>query len=98
MRYFLSLAVPFFILGLLPSCQSSVSPSETSAPEEGAGMEALDTLTLALDWRPNALHSGIFYAQQQGWYDSLHLHLQWFSPEVDDYGKLPSGRWRIPPR
>ena len=51
-----------------------------------------DTLTIALDWSPNVLHAGIFVAQEKGWYDSVGLHVKWFSTEIDNYEKKPIQR------
>ncbi len=51
-----------------------------------------DTLVLALDWSPNVLHAGIFWAEMQGWYADEGIVLNWFSTEVDDYQKKPVQR------
>jgi ABC-type nitrate/sulfonate/bicarbonate transport system substrate-binding protein len=34
------------------------------------------TVTVALDWVPNTNHTGIFVAQQQGWYDEENLDVR----------------------
>ena len=82
------LIIAFFIL--IIQCKN---PEGESSSRESANAKPKDTLTLALDWRPNVLHSGIFIAEHKGWYDSLGLHLNWFSTEVDNYQKKPI--WRV---
>ncbi len=76
---------------LLSSCQNPAPPKQTN--HEPTQAEGADTLRLAFDWRPNALHSGILLAQKRGWYDSANLVLDWFTPEVDQYQKKPI--WRL---
>jgi ABC-type nitrate/sulfonate/bicarbonate transport system substrate-binding protein len=52
----------------------------------------LDTIHLALDWSPNVLHSGIFYADHLGLFEENGIHLDWFTTEIDDYKKKPIQR------
>lgn len=85
MKY-LKFPVPFWALTLfIVACQAPEQPKEAASPEASP----LDTLRLALDWRPNVLHSGIFWAQAQGYYAAEGLVLEWFTPEVDQYQKKP---------
>lgn len=93
MRYILFSIFSLSLLLAPGGCSSPSSNSSQTSARTVAEEAAPDTLRLALDWRPNALHSGIFWAQKQGWYDSLNLYLDWFSPEVDDYQKKPI--WRL---
>lgn len=66
------------------------SACDSQPKEKGLGeKQTYDTLNLALDWRPNVLHSGIFYAQAKGWYRDSGLVLNWFTPEVDNYTVKP---------
>jgi NitT/TauT family transport system substrate-binding protein len=88
MKVFSLIAGMLLILG---SCQNP-APQKQTDPET-AEAKGPDTLRLAFDWRPNALHSGILLAQKRGWYDSLNLALDWFTPEVDQYQKKPI--WRL---
>lgn len=88
MKYFALLAAGLVMLASCQNQKSTTPSSRTAAPKK-----ATDTLRLAFDWRPNALHSGILLAEKRGWYDSLNLSLEWFTPEVDHYQKKPI--WRL---
>lgn len=57
------------------------SPISTAAPvataPAGAASEGqAATVTLALDWTPNTNHTGIYVAQQKGWYEEEGIELQ----------------------
>ncbi len=73
--------------GCNPNGSSSAEEPNTKVPTETPA--TLDTLVLALDWRPNVLHTGILYAQSQGWYQQAGVPLKGFTPEVDGYTKKP---------
>tara|TARA_Y100001934_G_C12330477_1_gene764797 strand:+ start:71 stop:1093 length:1023 start_codon:yes stop_codon:yes gene_type:complete len=73
------------VLGLW-SCTNSVKENAASDTEKAVQM---DTLRLALDWTPNVLHSGIFYAESQKWFQEAGIHLIWDTPERDNYTKKP---------
>jgi NitT/TauT family transport system substrate-binding protein len=88
-----SLGFSLLALGLFSGCNNfpSFSGGDGSAVM-GRSPEATDTLYLALDWRPNVLHAGIFWAQSQGWYNAEDLVVKWTTPEVDGYIKKPIQR------
>lgn len=52
----------------------------------------VDTLTIALDWTPNVLHSGLFWAIHHKAFVEEHIYVKWFTPEVDNYTKKPIQR------
>ena len=52
----------------------------------------MDTIRLALDWSPNVLHAGIFYADKSGLLSENGIYLDWFTTEVDNYQKKPIQR------
>jgi ABC-type nitrate/sulfonate/bicarbonate transport system substrate-binding protein len=54
--------------------------------------DALDTIRVALDWSPNVLHAGIFYADHSGLLKENGIYLDWFTTEVDNYQKKPIQR------
>lgn len=54
--------------------------------------EVLDTLRVALDWSPNVLHAGIFYADASGLLKENGIYLDWFTTEIDNYQKKPIQR------
>ncbi|HEY7983614.1 MAG TPA: ABC transporter substrate-binding protein [Ktedonobacterales bacterium] len=60
------------IAALLAGCGSTATGS--SAPAAYRGTPA--TVKLALDWTPNTNHTGIYVAQQRGWYRQQGIDLQ----------------------
>jgi len=48
------------------------------------------SIKLALDWSPNTLHSGFFYALYQGWYKEAGIDVEFINPEDDGYIKTPA--------
>ncbi len=77
---------PSLILILILAMACKMEPQASGPSPE---VQQPDTLTLAFDWRPNVLHSGILYAQARGWYRDTDLVVQWFTPEVDNYTRKP---------
>jgi ABC-type nitrate/sulfonate/bicarbonate transport system substrate-binding protein len=56
---------------LLAATACSSAGSTTAASAEG-----LTTVTLALDWTPNTNHTGIYVAQQLGWFKDAGINLK----------------------
>lgn len=77
---------------VVPCIMSSCAPTATESRVENAEAMRVDTLTLALDWSPNVLHTGIFLADHRGWYRDAGIHLSWFTTEVDNYQRKPVQR------
>lgn len=72
------------------SCQGEVEDdSFEKDPSESLTTNSKDTIRLALDWSPNVLHAGIFYADYEGMLEENNIHLEWFTTEVDNYKKKP---------
>src|SRR5581483_10581355 len=65
-------------VGSVAACSSSSSSASASASSGSAGGFAgpTSTVTLALDWTPNTNHTGIFVAQQLGYYKSAGIDLK----------------------
>ena len=82
----LRLLLSLVLLALL-ACQ----PAENDT--SGSAHASSDTLRLCLDWSPNVLHAGLFYAMEQGWYRDSGLVIDYLTPEVDGYQKKPI--WRL---
>lgn len=79
---------------VLLSCET-VTSKEVKEPvvvDELSDIVNLDTIHLALDWSPNVLHAGIFYADQKGIFKEYGIHLNWFTTEIDNYQKKPIQR------
>lgn len=74
------------------SCTPPASPDDTPERKSNPETAPTDTVTLALDWSPNVLHSGIFLAEYRGWYGDEGIHLHWFTTEIDGYKKKPVQR------
>ncbi|MGH6657585.1 MAG: ABC transporter substrate-binding protein, partial [Actinocrinis sp.] len=62
-------------LATAAACSSSSAPSAASASSGGAAATP-DTVTLALDWTPNTNHTGIYVAQQLGYFKAAGINLQ----------------------
>ena len=56
------------LAALLAGCGGSSAPSGGGGP--------LTKVTLALDWTPNTNHTGIYVAQQKGWYRAQGIDLE----------------------
>ncbi|MBO3117688.1 ABC transporter substrate-binding protein [Winogradskyella sp. DF17] len=50
----------------------------------------METLKLALDWRPNTNHTGFFVAKHLGFYEEEDLNLHIISTEEDNYAMTPA--------
>jgi ABC-type nitrate/sulfonate/bicarbonate transport system substrate-binding protein len=79
---------------LLPSCETEISDKSEKQKEAVSEdrIAHLDTIHLALDWSPNVLHSGIFYADHTGLLEENGIYLDWFTTEIDGYKKKPIQR------
>lgn len=85
----------FFLLTLaFLSCKSESNNDLQDMEESSVGSKniELDTIHMALDWSPNVLHTGIFYADHSGLLKENGIHLEWFTTEIDDYKKKPIQR------
>ncbi len=80
-RVVLSIAIPVLLLliigGLyLHQQQMAASPTTSSATTPAASCHGKATpLKLALDWTPNTNHTGIYVAQEKGWYAAQCIDL-----------------------
>jgi ABC-type nitrate/sulfonate/bicarbonate transport system substrate-binding protein len=76
-RLLLSIGLPILLVVVVISAffwqQSASHPGQ---PAQSSGPQKLTTLKLALDWTPNTNHTGIFVAQEQGWYRAQGINLQ----------------------
>lgn len=74
-RWFLGLAL-FVIAGVVAACGDS--GSTTDAEPDAA--DALDAMTLMLNWSPNAHHAGIYAALSLGLYEEQGINLELIEP------------------
>jgi ABC-type nitrate/sulfonate/bicarbonate transport system substrate-binding protein len=63
-------------VGGVAACSSSSFPSSASAGSGGGSTGPATPVTLALDWTPNTNHTGIFVAQQLGYYRASGIDLR----------------------
>ncbi len=54
------------------------------AAQSGDGSAALKDVTLLLDWTPNTNHTGIYVAQERGWYQEAGLNVDIVIPGESD--------------
>lgn len=55
----------------------------------------MQTLNLALDWRPNTNHTGFYVAKHLGFYEDLGISLNIISTEDDNYILTPSKKLEL---
>lgn len=66
------------MLGMLTGCAER---ENTSA--DGAGAEELTSLTFVLDWTPNTNHTGLYVAQEKGYFRDAGLAVEIVQPPED---------------
>lgn len=84
-KKFFSLIVllPIFTL-LLTACGKSNSAAKTQ------------TITVALDWTPNTNHTGLYVAQEKGYFKKHHLKVKFVQPSKDSAEQIvASGKAQI---
>ena len=47
-------------------------------------------ITVALDWTPNTIHSGILLSMRLGYYSVDYVKVNLISPHVDNYSTTPA--------
>ncbi len=76
------------IIGMT-ACGSSTSSESTTEAES----KELTKITFCLDWTPNTNHTGIYVAQQQGYYEAAGLDVEIVQPPEDGaYTMCASGQ------
>ncbi|CAM3552203.1 MULTISPECIES: ABC transporter substrate-binding protein [Brevibacillus] len=80
------------VTGLAACSTSTISKPETNGSAEG-NTQATE-LTVALDWYPNAVHSFLYAAQEQGYFkdENLNVHLQMPSDSNDPLKMVAAGQ------
>ena len=77
---------------LFAIAMAACGQTEKAQVENAGDDTSMDSLRLALDWSPNVLHAPIFWAEMNGSFSEAGLHVDYFTPEVDDYTKKPIQR------
>ncbi|HWO94125.1 MAG TPA: ABC transporter substrate-binding protein [Dehalococcoidia bacterium] len=67
-------------LGFALSAGCGDDDDDGAAAETDGGGEDLRSVTLMLDWTPNTNHSGIYVAQDKGWYEEQGLRVDIIEP------------------
>lgn len=62
------------LAGALAACANQ-SASQTGSEDSTAKAQAEEELTIALDWYPNAVHSFLYAAEEQGYFKQEHLKI-----------------------
>lgn len=78
-RFLLSIGIPVLLLvivGALYLHQQTASSAGVSATSAPGCKGQLTTVKFALDWTPNTNHTGIYVAQEKGWYAAQCLKVQ----------------------
>ncbi len=86
-KYALSTAAIALMLALLAAC--GTANSDNSAAEDEASADKETELTVLLDWYPNAVHSFLYAAEQQGYFKEAGLKVKLQTPaDTNDALKL----------
>ncbi len=79
----LSIAITLLLLGAACSSDGgdagaveTIEPMETVAPTEASPPAELTKVRFQLDWSPNTNHTGIFVADEMGWYAQEGIELE----------------------
>ena len=75
----LFLSMLFLTLMILSACQSAESGEATQTETETEPQERTD-VTVILDWVPNTNHTGLFVAQEKGWFEENGLTVNIIQP------------------
>ena len=85
-----SLFVPLALLALVGVSTGVVACGGSSSDD---GADGTENVTLLLDWSPNTNHSGIYIAQERGWYDDAGLDVSIKAPgETSNTQLLGAGK------
>ena len=76
-RFILWLVMSLMLI--LAGCQSA-APSQYPPISAAPSQEAPTDVILMLDWVPNTNHTGIFVAQEKGWYEEAGLKVEIIQP------------------
>ncbi len=71
MKKFIALLMSFVFIFSLTGCGNTTQKSEA------------DKITIVLDWTPNTNHTGIFVAQEMGYFEELGLNVEVVQPPED---------------
>jgi len=94
-RLGLSIGIPvLLILVIIGAFLIQQQRNNTSSTSTEHGSQKLTPMKLALDWTPNTNHTGIYVAQQKGWYkdQGIDLQLQPYSSNVSPDVLVSSGK------
>ncbi|HEY4386184.1 MAG TPA: ABC transporter substrate-binding protein, partial [Ktedonobacteraceae bacterium] len=75
-RLLLSIGLPVLLVIVVISAFFWQQNASNPPVKSSSGTQKLTTLKLALDWTPNTNHTGIFVAQEEGWYRQQGINLQ----------------------
>ncbi len=75
-RLLLSIGIPALIVVIVVAAFLLQQRGSTPASTNPKTNQPLTKMTLALDWTPNTNHTGIYVAQDKGWYKDQGIDLQ----------------------
>lgn len=68
------------LVGSMAGCGSQTEDSNTA---EGSQDKGLEKITFVLDWTPNTNHTGIYVAQEKGYFEDAGLEVEIVQPPED---------------
>lgn len=87
-RFWLSIGIPLVLIAVLAGgyylSQRPTDNTSSSSTTSGTSKLPLTKVNMALDWTPNTNHTGIYVAQEKGWYreQGIDLHILPYSSNV----------------
>ncbi len=93
-RLLLALGIPLLFVIVVVGIFIAQSRQTSSAATSSNGQRKLTPMTLAMDWTPNTNHTGLYVAQQKGWFrdQGIDLKILPYSSNVSPDVLVSSGK------
>ncbi len=78
------LTAALLALSLLSGCQTAGTKDQTGGTEKTGGEPVVEKVTMVLDWTPNTNHTGLYAAQEKGYYKEAGLEVEIVQPPEGD--------------
>lgn len=66
-----------------PENTAETASDEESSPDKGEGTDSPEKITVVLDWTPNTNHTGLYVAQEKGYFQEAGLEVEIVQPPED---------------
>lgn len=79
----IALCLTFLLVFSLAACDGSDSKEENTSAKKEVESEELTDITVVLDWTPNTNHTGLYVAQENGYYKEAGFNVEIVQPPDD---------------